>query len=99
MKLNAKSALHIHLRCNFFSKVLLLLLDSFASLKAYELLNCNVGTVLFCNLFNIFCNCKVAVLNVYLIEQADLFHLFVETSDDHLLDDVRCSPASPGSLS
>ena len=80
--------LHSHLFCNFLSKVLLFLLDSFACLKADKLCHFDICIVLFSNLVNIFCNCKIAVLNIYLIEQADLFHLFVETSDDHLLDDI-----------
>ena len=46
--------LHSHLFCYFLCEVLLLLLDSFASLKADKFCDFHICIVLFCNLVNIF---------------------------------------------
>lgn len=59
--------LHSGLSCNLCREVVYFLLDSFACLKTYKLLNCHVCTVLFSNFFHILGNCQIAVLYVYLV--------------------------------
>ena len=59
--------LHASLSCNLCREVVYFLLDSFACLKTYKLLNCHVCTVLFSNFCHILGNCQIAVLYVYLV--------------------------------
>ena len=76
----------VHLFSNFLSKVLFFLLDSFTGLETNELRYCYICTVLFCYLINILSYCKVAVLNVYLINPREKT-LSVIKQEDHDVPD------------
>ena len=72
----------VHLFSNFLSEVLFFLLDSFTGLETNEAFYCYGCVVFFSNLcfvlsyglFSVFC------FYVYLVKQADLFELFVDTT-------------------
>ena len=75
---------------NFLSEVLNLLLDTFTGLEADEAADREVCAVGLADLLQILCYGLLAILSSYidLIIQADLLELFVESADEHLLDDV-----------
>ena len=81
MKLQQVVRLLCHLLCNFLCKVLFLLFDTFTSLETNELLNSDLRTILFSNLSYILSYALLAILslNIYLIQKADLFELFLDT--------------------
>ena len=90
MKLQQVVRLLCHLLCNFLCKVLFLLFDTFTSLKTNELLNSDLRTILFSNLSYILSYALLAILslNIYLIQKADLFELFLDTTHNHAADDL-----------
>ena len=75
---------------NFLSEVVLSLLDAFAGLEANELFDDDLGSVSLADLIKILANSLLAVLSadIDLVEEADFLELFVQSADEHLLDDV-----------
>ena len=63
---------------------------TFTSLKTNELLNSDLRTILFSNLSYILSYALLAILslNIYLIQKADLFELFLDTTHNHAADDL-----------
>ena len=75
---------------NFLSEVVNSLLDAFACLEANELFDGDLGSVSLADLIKILTYSLLAVLSadIDLVEEADFLELFVQSADEHLLDDI-----------